>query len=87
MLPCPFRRVCGHRFLTLGREDVEVRRVVFELRKGEASRHIGIYLIFHGHPHRFQLSWAFEAALDIRQLPTGVEVSRRSAFPRRGKTE
>jgi hypothetical protein len=33
------------------------------------------------------LSWAFEAALDIRQLPIGVKVSRRSAFPRRGKTE
>jgi hypothetical protein len=46
---------------------------------------IGIYLIFHGHPRRFQLSWAFEAALDIRKLPIGVKVSRRSAFPRRGK--
>ena len=45
---------------------------------------IGIYLISQGHPHPFQLSWAFEAALDIRRLPIGVKVSRRSAFPQRG---
>src|SRR5271165_2059268 len=29
MLLCPCRRVCGHRYLTLGLENVEVRRVVF----------------------------------------------------------
>ena len=45
---------------------------------------IGIYLISQGHPHPFQLSLAFEAALDIRRLPIGVKVSRRSAFPQRG---
>jgi len=34
MLLCPSQRVYGHRFLTLGPEDVEFRRDVFELRNG-----------------------------------------------------
>ena len=39
MLLCPSQRVCGHRFLALGREGMAVSKVVFELRDGAwASR-------------------------------------------------
>ena len=46
---------------------------------------IGIYLIFQAIRIRFNCPWGFEAALDIRQLPTGAKVAGCRPSPEGGK--